>query len=339
MITTMNVNALDTLETSAKKILAWPFYKQFQNQSLLAQRLIVVASLASWTTIILAFLYIFINPIVAYGSLASILAGLATGVGALPALFFKEVKQRTLYIMLGGAAGVMLAATAFSLLVPGIQYGNQIWPGKGIFVVAFGMMIGALFLEMADRYLPHGHFTVESPELVGSLRKIWLFITAITLHNFPEGMAVGVSFGSGDWHNGLAIAIAVGLQNMPEGLAVALPLVGLGYSRKQALLIATLTGLVEPIGGFLGVASVTLFYPLLPIGMAFAAGAMLFVITDDIIPETQSKGKARSATFAVMIGFVIMMILDNMFGGGQSTGSNVLPASTPVQAVSSGDRQ
>ena len=315
----MNVDALDTLESLAKKVLAWPFYKHFENQTPLAQRLIVVASLATWTTIILGFLYFFINPIVAYGSLASIIAGLATGVGALPALFFKEVKQRTLYIMLGGAAGVMLAATAFSLVAPGIQYGNQIWPGKGIWVVAFGMMLGALFLEMADRFLPHDHFTEQSSELVSSLRKIWLFITAITLHNFPEGMAVGVSFGSGDWHNGLAIAFAIGLQNIPEGLAVALPLVGLGYSKKQALMIATLTGLVEPIGGFLGVAAVTVFLPLLPIGMAFAAGAMLFVITDDIIPETQSKGKARSATFAVVIGFIVMMMLDNMLGSGSQT--------------------
>lgn len=330
----MNIDALDTLETLVKKALAWPFYKHFSNQSALAQRLIVVTSLATWTTIILAFLYFFINPIVAYGSLASILAGLATGLGALPALFFKEVKQRTLYIMLGGAAGVMLAATAFSLVVPGIQYGNQIWPGKGIFVVAIGMLVGALFLELADRYLPHSHFTEQSSELVGSLRKIWLFITAITLHNLPEGMAVGVSFGSGDWHNGLGIAFAIGLQNIPEGLAVALPLVGLGYSRKQALLIATLTGLVEPIGGFLGVASVTVFYPLLPIGMAFAAGAMLFVITDDIIPETQSKGKARSATFAVMIGFVIMMMLDNMIGGSPQPAS--APAVAPVQTNSLG---
>ncbi|MDD5035811.1 MAG: ZIP family metal transporter [Methylococcaceae bacterium] len=330
----MNVNALDTLETLAKKVLAWPFYHQFANQKPLVQRLIVVASLASYTTVILALLYYFINPIVAYGSLASILAGLATGLGALPALFFKEVKRKTLYIMLGGAAGVMLAATAFSLVVPGIQYGNQIWPGKGIYVVGFGMMVGALFLELADRLLPHHGFMEDASELVGSLRKIWLFIIAITLHNFPEGMAVGVSFGSGDWHNGIALAIAIGLQNMPEGLAVALPLVGLGYTRKQALLIATLSGLVEPIGGFLGVAAVTVFLPLLPIGMAFAAGAMLFVISDDIIPETQSKGKARSATFAVMVGFIVMMMLDNMVGGGGQPASGA-PSATSVQGTAS----
>ncbi len=325
----MNVDALDNLETLAKKILAWPYYHRFVNQTPLMQRVIVVASLASYTTVILAFLYYFINPIVAYGSLASIVAGLATGLGALPAIFFKEVKQKTLYVMLGGAAGVMLAATAFSLVVPGIQYGNQIWPGKGIFAVAIGMMLGAGFLELADRYLPHGHFPAERSELIGSIRKIWLFIVVITMHNFPEGMAVGVSFGSGDWHNGITLAIAIGLQNLPEGLAVAMPLVGLGYNRKQALLIATLTGLVEPSGGFLGVAAVTVFFPLLPIGMAFAAGAMLFVISDDIIPETQSKGKARAATFAVMAGFIVMMMLDNMLGGGQSPASNPAPASAP----------
>lgn len=326
----MNVDTLDTLENLAKKILAWPFYSHFNKLPRLAQRLLVVASLFTWTTAILALLYFFINPIVAYGSLASILAGLATGVGALPALFFKEVKPRTLYIMLGGAAGVMLAATAFSLVVPGIQFGNQIWPDKGIFVVAVGMIVGALFLELADRFIPHYHFDAGSTELVGSLRKIWLFIVAITLHNFPEGMAVGVSFGSGDWHNGLAIAFAIGMQNIPEGLAVALPLVGLGYSRRHALMIATLTGLVEPIGGFLGVASVTVFFPLLPMGMAFAAGAMLFVISDDIIPETQSKGKERSATFALVIGFIVMMMLDNMLGAPQQSGG-------PIQAPPAAD--
>lgn len=307
----MNLNALETL---THKVLTWPFYDKFAGQRPLVQRLVVFSSLTFYTTAILAFIYFFINPVIAYGSLASILAGLATGLGALPALFFKRVSQKALYMMLGGAAGVMLAATAFSLVVPGIQYGNQIWPGKGIFVIGVGMLVGAVFLELADRFLPYNRILKDRSEAIDSLRKIWLFIIAITLHNFPEGMAVGVSFGSGDWHNGAALAIAIGLQNVPEGLAVALPLVGLGYKRGQAVFIATLTGLVEPLGGFLGVAAVTIFYPLLPIGMAFAAGAMLFVISDDIIPETQSKGKARYATFAVMIGFVIMMMLDNMLG-------------------------
>lgn len=291
-----------------------PLYRKYRALPLLAQRLLIVSSLAFGVTLVLTIIYFYISPIIAAGALASILAGLATGVGALPALFFKKVSPRTLYTMLGGAAGVMMAATAFSLLVPGIDYGNQVWPGKGIFVVAAGILVGASFLQLADRFLPYERYLANKIDLISSLRKIWLFIAAITLHNFPEGMAVGVSFGAGDWHNGVVLAIAIALQNIPEGLAVALPLVALGYRRGQAVFIATLTGLVEPVGGFLGVAAVSIFFPLLPVGMAFAAGAMLFVIADDIIPETQSKGKARHATFSFIIGFVIMMILDNLLG-------------------------
>lgn len=306
--------AINIFKELGGKIGAWPLSVRYLALPLLMQRLITVASIALALTTALALVYVYISPVIAGGILASILAGLATGAGALPALFVRDVSHRTLCIMLGGAAGVMLAATAFSLIVPGIQYGNQVWPGKGIYAVAAGMMIGALFLELADRFLPYERFLAEKGELISSLRKIWLFIVAITLHNFPEGMAVGVSFGGGDWHNGVTLAIAVGLQNIPEGLAVAMPLVGMGYNRKQAVLIATLTGLVEPLGGVLGLWAVSAFFPLLPLGMAFAAGAMLFVISDDIIPETQSRGKVRSATFAVMIGFIVMMILDNLFG-------------------------
>jgi ZIP family zinc transporter len=153
-------------------------------------------------------------------------------------------------------------------------------------VVVFGMLAGAVFLDRMDKWLPHEHFIMghEGPD--SSLRKIWLFIIAITIHNFPEGMAVGVGFGTGDIGAGTSLAIG----------------------------IATLTGLVEPVGGFLGVAAVTLFKPVLPIGLAFAAGAMLFVISDEIIPETHSKGRSRIATFGVMGGFVIMMALDNLLG-------------------------
>ncbi len=146
------------------------------------------------------------------------------------------------------------------------------------------------------------------------MKRIWLFIIAITIHNFPEGLAVGVGFGSGDVGAGTSLAIGIGLQNMPEGLAVALPLLGLGYNKWKAVGIATATGLVEPIGGLLGVGMVTAFQPILPLGLAFAAGAMLFVISDEIIPETHSKGKSRTATFGVMIGFIIMMAMDNLLG-------------------------
>lgn len=259
-------------------------------------------------------LYIIFDKIVVVGFLASILAGLATGVGALPALFFKDISQRLFNSLLGAAAGVMLAATAFSLLVPGMEYGEQIWPGKGLLVVSAGMLLGALFLHFADEKLPHLHFDAVADESLDSLQKISLFIVAITIHNFPEGMSVGVSFGSGDMNNGLVLSIAIALQNLPEGLAVALPLVGLGYNKWKAVAIATLTGLVEPVGGLLGITMVTIFSSVLPVAMGFAAGAMLFVISEEIIPETHSKGRSRVATFSLMVGFIIMMMLDKLLG-------------------------
>jgi ZIP family zinc transporter len=151
-------------------------------------------------------------------------------------------------------------------------------------------------------------------DTLNSLQKISLFIIAITIHNFPEGMSVGVSFGTGDIGNGLTLATAIGLQNIPEGLAVALPLIGLGYDKWKAVGIATLTGLVEPIGGLLGVTMVTMFSSMLPLAMGFAAGAMLFVISEEIIPETHAKGRSRPATFALMGGFILLMLLEKLLG-------------------------
>lgn len=288
------------------------------------QKLMAMPPLKRWATMAGLFLlsqlvvffglYLIFGGIVVIGFLASILAGLATGLGALPALFFKSISKELFNSLLGAAAGVMLAATAFSLLVPGMAYGNLIWPGKGVYVVSIGMLIGALFLHYADRQLPHVHFDSISDTHLSSLKKVWLFIIAITIHNFPEGMSVGVSFGSGEMKNGVVLAIAIALQNIPEGLAVALPLLGLGYSKWRAVGIATLTGLVEPVGGLLGITMVTIFQPILPIAMGFAAGAMIFVISEEIIPETHSNGRSRHATFALMIGFIIMMMLDNMLG-------------------------
>jgi len=288
------------------------------------QQLMALPPIKRWATVaglfllsqlvVFGSLYLIFGKIVVIGFFASILAGLATGLGALPALFFKDISRNLFNSLLGAAAGVMLAATAFSLLVPGMVYGNAIWPGKGIYVVSLGMLIGAAFLHYADRQLPHVHFDSISDVQLSSLKKVWLFIIAITIHNFPEGMSVGVSFGSGEMKNGVVLAIAIALQNIPEGLAVALPLVGLGYNKWRAVGIATLTGLVEPVGGLLGITMVTVFQPILPIAMGFAAGAMLFVISEEIIPETHSEGRSRYATFALMVGFIIMMILDNMLG-------------------------
>jgi len=246
------------------------------------------------------------EEIIWLGSMASLLAGLATGAGALPVLFTKRISDRLLDVMLGFAAGVMLAATSFSLLVPSIDLG-------GPWIAVFGLLLGAVVLHLIDRFIPHFSpaFGIEGPP--SKLSRTWLFILAITIHNFPEGLAVGVSFGSGDIAAGLVIATAIGLQNMPEGLAVALPLVREGYSRRKALWYGTLTGLVEPLGGLLGVAIVAISRPLLPWGLAFAAGAMLFVIADEMIPESHKKGYEREATFGLIAGFVIMMLLDVIF--------------------------
>jgi ZIP family zinc transporter len=158
------------------------------------------------------------------------------------------------------------------------------------------------------------HFVSGAEGTKSNLRKVWLFILAITIHNFPEGLAVGVGFGSGDIVNGLSLAVGIGLQNMPEGRAVALPLLREHIKPSKAFGIALLTGLVEPIGGLFGVGLVQIAQPIMPLALAFAAGAMLFVISDEIIPETHGRGYERVATYAVLVGFVLMMFLDNTLG-------------------------
>ena len=240
------------------------------------------------------------------GSVASLLAGLATGIGALLVFLVRRVSDRFLDASLGFAAGVMLAATSFSLLVPAIEIG-------GIWKTVIGIILGTVFLICAERFTPHMHHVAGTKGPSSQLNKLWLFILAITIHNFPEGIAVGVGFGGGDMKAGTTLAIGIGLQNIPEGLAVALPLLREKSTRWRAFLIALLTGLVEPIGGFLGISVVSIGKFLLPYGLAFAAGAMLFVISEEIIPETHSRGNDREATIGVIIGFIIMMVLDTIF--------------------------
>ena len=302
------------LENQYLRLQAHPQYLRISMLPTLQRWGVIAGLFALSQLLVFGSLYIIFDKVVVIGFLASILAGLATGVGALPALFFKNISTRLFNSMLGAAAGVMLAATAFSLLIPGVEYGEQIWPGMGFWVVAAGMLLGALFLHIADKRLPHLHFDTVDDASLDSLQKISLFIVAITIHNFPEGMSVGVSFGSGDMNNGVVLAIAIGLQNLPEGLAVALPLVGLGCNKWKAVAIATMTGLVEPVGGLLGITMVTIFSSVLPIAMGFAAGAMLFVISEEIIPETHSNGRSRIATFSLMLGFIIMMALERLLG-------------------------
>jgi zinc transporter, ZIP family len=255
--------------------------------------------------------------LVMMGFLASLAAGLMTGVGALPILFGKAMPQRMADTMLGFAAGVMLSASYFSLIVPGIAAAEamhgSVWVAAGI--AAAGILLGAGCVALMNEVLPHEHF-IEGREgaEARAMSRIWLFIIAITIHNFPEGMAVGVGFGSGNLEQGVSLATGIGLQNAPEGMAVAVALRSLGYSKLRSFGIATATGLVEPIGGLLGVALVTVSAPLLPWGLTFAAGAMLYVISHEIIPETHRHGHQTRATTGLIIGLVLMMFLDVTLG-------------------------
>ncbi|MCS7096312.1 MAG: ZIP family metal transporter [Nitrososphaerota archaeon] len=238
------------------------------------------------------------------GFTASLIAGLATGVGAFPIFFKSKFSDDTLDVMLGFAAGVMLAAAVFSLLVPAVELG-------GTWVTIISLIMGAVLVHSIDQLVPHLH-PVAGPEGPPSrLSRLWLFIIAMSIHNFPEGLAVGIS--SGDMAAISAVAGAIGLQNAPEGLAVALPLLREKCSKGKSIGYATLTGLVEPIGGLIGAILVSLSHSILPWGLAFAAGAMLFVIIDEMIPESHKKGFGRKATFGLIGGFSIMMLLNSLF--------------------------
>jgi ZIP family zinc transporter len=272
--------------------------------------------------------------IIYLGIIASLLAGLATGLGATFVFFKRNFSKGYLDCSLGFAAGVMLAATSFSLILPAIEAGGG--GIKGAAITVFGMLVGGIFLDLMDHFFPdtnlltnsringyckgqgdHGEILCNEVQLQArrdALRKVTLFAVAITLHNFPEGLAVGVGFGDGNISNGISLAIAIGLQNIPEGLAVALPFIKEGFHPSKAFLIALATGLVEPIGGLLGVGLVSVAKPFLPFCLAFAAGAMLFVIASEIIPETQKGVASKMATHFLLIGFVVMMFLDNVLG-------------------------
>ncbi|WP_232796445.1 ZIP family metal transporter [Roseovarius salinarum] len=251
------------------------------------------------------------------GVLSSLVAGLMTGIGAIPVLFGRSVSQRASDAMLGFAAGVMLSASYFSLILPGIEAGEAVYGSTPLaaIVAALGIGAGAALVAVLDAVLPHRHF-VTGPEGAdpGALSRIWLFVFAITIHNFPEGMAVGVGFGGGDMANGLSLATGIGLQNAPEGLAVAVALRGQGYRPGVAVLVALATGLIEPVGGLLGVSAVQLSEQMLAPGLTFAAGAMLYIISHEIIPETHRHGHQNAATTGLVVGLVVMMLLDVILG-------------------------
>lgn len=257
-----------------------------------------------------------LSPIM-LGFLGSLAAGSLTAVGAIPVLFGRIPSRATRDLSLGFAAGVMLAASFFSLIIPALdaaelRYVSEAAPAA---IVCVAILLGMGAVALMNEKLPHEHFSSgrEGPE-AASLRRVWLFIIAITIHNFPEGLAVGVGFGAEGISGGLPLAIGIGLQNAPEGLAVAVSLLGEGYSKGRAWGIAALTGMVEPIGGLLGAGIITFSQPLLPWGLAFAAGAMLYVISHEIIPETHRSGHQNKATLGLSIGLVLMLFLDVWLG-------------------------
>lgn len=257
------------------------------------------------------------NQTIYLGFIASLLAGMATAIGALPILFTTKLEKKWQGILLGLGGGVMLAATTFSLIIPGTEAAISLGYSKqqAALIVSIGIILGAGFLWLLHNHFPHEHFFQgQEGKITENFQRIWLFVLAITLHNFPEGLAVGVGFGDGNITHGLPLALGIGLQNMPEGLVVALALRELDYSIAVAFGISMLTGLVEPIGGAIGAGVVSFGQSFLPWGMAAAAGAMLFVIVDEIIPEIDHKSIAQEGTLGIMSGFVAMMFLDIAFG-------------------------
>ncbi len=249
--------------------------------------------------------------------LGGLLAAGATALGTLPVVLTRTFSQRVNDTMLGFGAGVMLAATSFSLIIPGLaiagDQGAGPW-GAGA-IVGSGILLGALLLLLIDRAVPHEHFVkgVEGKR-AKKFKRVWLFVLAITLHNVPEGLAIGVAFAGPDLVGAKALAVGIAIQDIPEGLVVAVALVAVGYSRALSVGIAMLSGLVEPISAVLGVALIGISVSLLPWGLAIAAGAMLFVVSHEIIPESHRRGHEAWATGGLLVGFVMMMLLDTALG-------------------------
>lgn len=253
------------------------------------------------------------NPVM-QGLLGGVVIALLNLFGAMLVLVWRDPSERALDTMLGFAAGVMLAASFTSLIIPGIDIG-------GVVPVIVGIGVGVVVLDRADHWVPHVHVLVtgrtrpDTPTTEDRTASVVLFIVAITIHNMPEGLAVGVGFGSGNVGDALALMLAIGIQNIPEGLAVSIAAMNAGFDRLfYAALTGIRSGLVEiPLAVF-GALAVTVATPLLPYAMGFAAGAMLFVISDEIVPETHGRGHERVATLGTMVGVVVMLYLDVTLG-------------------------
>jgi ZIP family zinc transporter len=251
--------------------------------------------------------------------LATCFTWLVTALGAAMVFFFKDINRKMLDGMLGFAAGVMIAASFWSLLAPAIEMaenmGHRAW-----LTAAIGFLSGGAFLWLVDEFLPHLHLGFPQSEAEGvktSWHRSILLVLAITLHNIPEGLAVGVAFGalaadlpSANMAGAVALAVGIGLQNFPEGAAVSVPLRREGFSRLKSFWYGQLSGIVEPIAGVIGAVAVITMQPLLPYALAFAAGAMIFVVVEELIPESQLEKNTDIATIGTMCGFTVMMVLD-----------------------------
>jgi len=255
--------------------------------------------------------------------IATMFTWFVTALGAAMVFFFKNISKKVLDGMLGFAAGVMIAASFWSLLAPSIDMAEQMGMVKWVPPVV-GFLLGGIFLRLIDRVLPHLHLNAPMSEVEGvktSWQKSILLTLAITLHNIPEGLAVGVAFGavaagipSASMAGAVALAIGIGIQNFPEGAAVSIQLRREGLSRRKAFTYGQFSGMVEPIAGVLGAVLVLAMRPILPYALAFAAGAMIFVVVEEAIPESQSSGNTDIATMGAMIGFAVMMTLDVALG-------------------------
>jgi len=262
------------------------------------------------------------NPII-QALFATLFTWFVTALGAATVFFFKSVEKKYLDGMLGFAAGVMTAASFWSLLAPSIDLSEEM--GLIIWVPPLvGFLAGGVFLRLIDLVLPHLHIGDDIEQAEGlhtQWKKSVLLVLAITLHNIPEGLAVGVAFGavaagipSASIAGAVALAIGIGLQNFPEGTAISVPLRREGMSRRKAFFYGQLSGIVEPMAGVLGAALVLWMRPILPYALAFAAGAMIFVVVEEAIPESQNSGNTHIATMGAMLGFAVMMSLDVALG-------------------------
>lgn len=239
--------------------------------------------------------------------------GGATLLGSIIGFLFKKISHKFSDIVLSFAAGVMLAAAIMGLILPSVEYGGNF----GVFITVSGIFIGALCLNLIDKLVPHLHKMVGADIEAHNdtnLSKVLLFVTAIAIHNLPEGIAAGVGFGSGDTSGAIMIAGGIALQNIPEGMVIIGPMLAAGVSPKKTFICASVTGLIEVLGTFIGYFAVSIATAVLPFALAFAGGTMLYVISDEMIPETHSHGCERGATFSLLIGFSIMLISDVLLG-------------------------